>query len=93
MDLPSSFRYWKSHFFFVSGDDWETPFDEEWGDLSRLLCQWRTLSLGASLFLQEFYSSFVLVHFVVANSSVHCLVQSRNNPSLRVGISNVLRLP
>ncbi|KAK9993613.1 hypothetical protein SO802_023316 [Lithocarpus litseifolius] len=24
-DLPSSFRYWKSQFFFVSWDDWETP--------------------------------------------------------------------
>ena len=24
-DLPSSFRYWKSWFFFVSGDDWDTP--------------------------------------------------------------------
>ena len=23
-DLPSSFRYWKSRFFFVSGDEWET---------------------------------------------------------------------
>ena len=36
-DLPSSFRYWKSRFFFVSRDDWETPFDEVWGDLPRLL--------------------------------------------------------
>ena len=26
-DLTSSFRYWKSQFFFVSGDDWETPFN------------------------------------------------------------------
>ena len=77
----------------MSGDDWETPFDEVWGDLPGLLCQWRTLSLGASLFLPAFYSSFVLVHFVVANSSVHCLVQSRDSLSLRVCISNVLRLP
>ena len=23
--LPSSFRYWKSRFFFVSRDDFETP--------------------------------------------------------------------
>ena len=36
-DLPSSFRYWKSQFFFVFGDDWETPFNEVWGDLPRLL--------------------------------------------------------
>ena len=24
IDLPSSFKYWKSQFFFVFGDDWET---------------------------------------------------------------------
>ena len=36
-DLPSSFRYWKSRFFFVSRDDWETPSDEVEGDLPRLL--------------------------------------------------------
>ena len=35
--LPSSFRYWKSHFFFVSGDDFETPASEAWGDILRLL--------------------------------------------------------
>ena len=29
-DLPSSFRYWKSRFFFVFGDDCETPSDEVW---------------------------------------------------------------
>ena len=27
--LPSSFRYWKSRFFFVSGDDFETPSSRE----------------------------------------------------------------
>ena len=27
-NLPSSFRYWKSRFFFVSKDDWETPSNE-----------------------------------------------------------------
>ena len=35
--LSSSFRYWKSQFYFVYGDDWETPFDEVWGDVPRLL--------------------------------------------------------
>ena len=28
IDLPSSFRYWKSQFFFMSGDDWETLSNE-----------------------------------------------------------------
>ena len=50
-DLPSSFRYWKSQFFFLFGDDWETPSDEVWGDMPRLLRQWGTSNLGASLFL------------------------------------------
>ena len=27
-DLPSSFRYWKSRYFFVSGDGWETLSDD-----------------------------------------------------------------
>ena len=48
-DLPSSFR-WKPRFFFVSRDDWETPSNEVWGDLPRLLSRWRTPNLGASLF-------------------------------------------
>lgn len=25
VDLPSSFQYWKSRYFFVLGDGWETP--------------------------------------------------------------------
>ena len=49
--LPSSFKYWKSRFFFVSEDDFETPSNEVWGDLPRLLRRWRTSTLGASLFL------------------------------------------
>ena len=45
--LPSSFRYWKSKFFFVSGDDFETPSGEVWGDLPRLHRWWGTPTLGA----------------------------------------------
>ena len=37
--LPSSFKYWKSRFFFVSRDDFETPFGRVWDDLPRLLRQ------------------------------------------------------
>ena len=66
-DLPSSFRYWKSRFFFVSGDDWETPSSEVWGDLPRLLCRWGTLSLGASLLLSILCSSFGFFYSVIAN--------------------------
>ena len=49
--LASSFRYWKSRFFFVSGYDFETPSSEAWGDIPKLLRQWGTPNLGASMFL------------------------------------------
>ena len=37
VDLPSSFHYWKSKYFFVSGDSWETLSDDLWGNVPRLL--------------------------------------------------------
>ena len=49
--LPLSFRYWKSSFFFMSGDDFETPASEAWGDIPKLLRRWGTPNLGASIFL------------------------------------------
>ena len=49
--LPSSFRYWKSIFFFVSRDDFKTPSSGVWGDLPRLHRWWGTPTLGASIFL------------------------------------------
>ena len=49
--LPSSLRYWKSRFFFVSGDDFETLASKAWGDIPRLLRRWGTPHLGASIFL------------------------------------------
>ena len=49
--LPSFFRYWKSRFFFVSGDDFETPSGGVWGELPRLHRRWGTPTLGASMFL------------------------------------------
>ena len=59
--LPSSFRYWKSRFLFVSRDDWETISDEIWEEVPRLLHQWRTPSLGVSLLANP----FVLCYFYV----------------------------
>ena len=49
--LPSSFKYWKFRFFFVSGDDFETLASEAWGDIPRLLRRWETSNLGVSIFL------------------------------------------
>ena len=48
--LSSSFKYWKSHFFFVFRDDFETPANEAWADIPRLLHRWGTPHLGASIF-------------------------------------------
>ena len=47
VDLPLSFRYWKSGVFFVSGDDWETLFDDFRRDVLRLLHRWEAPQLGA----------------------------------------------
>ena len=60
--LPSSFWYWKSRFFFVSGDDFETPSSRNWGDVLRLLRQWGTPTLDVSIFL--FVPSFLFVYCV-----------------------------
>ena len=49
--LPLSLKYWKSCFFFVSRDDFETLTSEAWGDIPRLLCRWGTPNLGASILL------------------------------------------
>ena len=60
-DLPSSFRYWKSRYFFVSGDGWEILFDDFWGDFPRLLRWWETPVLGVfALHCSLFCSSFGL---------------------------------
>ena len=46
VDLPSTFRYWKSRYFFVSGDGWETLPDDLWGNVPRLLRRWETPLIG-----------------------------------------------
>ena len=46
VDLPSSFRYWKSRYLFVLGDGWETLFDDYWEDVLRMLRRWETPQLG-----------------------------------------------
>ena len=66
VNLSSSFRYWKSRYFFVSGDGWDTLSDGFWGDVPRLLCWWETPQPGGlhsarcssfSLFFLFFYLS------------------------------------
>ena len=38
--LLSSFRDWKSWYFFVFGSGWETMFDDLWGEVPWLLRKW-----------------------------------------------------
>ena len=57
VDLLSSFRYWKSRYFFVSGDGWETLSDDFWGDIPRLLRRWETPLLGVFAPHEMFFSS------------------------------------
>ena len=62
IDLSSSFCYWKSRYFFVSGDGWETSSDDFWGDVPRLLRRWETPCLGAFTFMfLLFMVLFVLI--------------------------------
>ena len=56
--LPSSFRYCKSRFFFVFGDDFETPSNRDWGCVLRLLRRWGTPTLWRQ------YSFLFLVFFL-----------------------------
>ena len=58
VDLPSSFHYWKSRYFFMSGDGWETLSDEFWGNVPRLLRQWETPHIGAFAFYVSFFRYF-----------------------------------
>lgn len=54
IELPLPFRYWKSIYFFVFGGGSETPFDNLWGDVPRLLRRWKTQNL-VHHFLQEIF--------------------------------------
>ena len=66
--LPLSFRYWKSRFFFVLGDDFETSSGGVWGELSRLHRRWGTPTLGVSMFFFIFFLSFILLVVAVVDS-------------------------
>ena len=73
--LPSSFRYWKSRFFFVFGDDFETPSSRDWGDISRLLRRWGTSTLGASVFL--LVSSFLFMFAIIVTDYLFLVLCSK----------------
>ena len=45
--FPSSFRDWKSQYFFILGTSWETMSDDLQGEVPRLLRKWEVPTLGA----------------------------------------------
>ena len=65
VDLPSSLCNWKSRFFFVSGNGWETFFYDFWGDVLRLLRRWETPQLGAFASHEMFFLFNLLFILVV----------------------------
>ena len=67
VDLPSSFLYQKSRYFFVSGDNWENLSNDFWGDVLRLLCQWETPQLGAFCLAFFFFLVYLFILIVLSD--------------------------
>ena len=80
-DLPSSIQYWKSRFFFMFEDEWETPSNEFWGEVPRLICRWRALSLGAPSFRKSFF--LLLFPWFVTNLFICCVSAVKKCPKLK----------
>lgn len=80
-DLPSSIQYWKSRFFFMFEDEWETPSNEFWGEVPRLLCRWRALSLAAPSFCKSFF--LLLFPWFVTNLFICCVSAVKKCPKLK----------
>ena len=53
--IPSSFRDWKSQYFFISCSGWETMFDDLWGEVPWLPQKWEIPSLNAFFFSFFFF--------------------------------------
>ena len=64
VDLSSSFGYWKSRYFFVSGDGWETLSDDLWENVPRLLRRWETPLIGAFAPYEMPFTPFLLFFFL-----------------------------
>ena len=59
------FGYWKSRYFFVSGDGWETLSDDFWGDVPRLLRRWETPLLGAFAPLSFYNGQYIYIYIYI----------------------------
>ena len=67
-DYPSSLREWKTNFFFMLGDGWETTLSENSKDAPKLLHRWGTPVSGAS---------FIFFVCVCMHQCMHMLVISQ----------------
>ena len=78
----------------MSGDDWETPFDEVWGDVPRLLHRWKASSLGASSFCKSSFILFsfplyiifyfiIIIFFIIATFPIYHLYIVKKRPKLK----------
>ena len=90
IDLPSSFQYWKSRYFFVFGEGWKALFDDFWGEVPKLLHWWMAPSLGALSFQLLISSLFFFFLFKLVTNPLVSL-QFRNVLSLRVGTRHASR--
>ena len=78
--FPSSFHDWKSRYFFISGKGWETPSDNLWGEVLRLLRKWEVLALGAYFnCLSSFFFQIIIVHLMMFS---FCLFVALDRPDL-----------
>ena len=59
--FPSSFRDWKSRYFFISGMGWETLSDDFWGEVLRLLRKWEVPALGAYFHCLLLFSFHIVI--------------------------------
>ena len=89
-DLPSSFRYWKSRYFFVFRVGWKTLSDDFQGEVPKLLRWWMAPSLGALSFQLLVCSLFFFFLFKLVTNPLVSL-QLRSVPSLKVGTRHASR--
>ena len=83
--LPSSFCYWKSRYFFVLRDGWETLSNDLWGDIPRLLRRWGTPRLGASSFISAscFFFRYLTLARLTLMPRIRLLLAAKTHPKLK----------
>ena len=90
VDLPSSFRSWKSRYFFVSGDSWKTLFNDFWRDVPRLLRQWETLQLDVfASYVTHIFFNLLLTLIIPSDLVYFSVLQLNSILSWKVGLRSV----